>query len=105
MSTLLLITKCEDSLMWYSHLVGQVVPLFRDLPAEKCWMSFEPAGYKNIIKHTDATPVPTGYTAARRGTVLQQHDLIFLNGQWHAPTLDQLGTPAAGHLVIRKDQS
>jgi len=46
------ILKCSDSLMWYSKLVGQVVPYVREY--DDCYMSREPAGYLNIVKLEDA---------------------------------------------------
>lgn len=46
------IIKCSDSLMWYSNLVGQVVPYVREY--SDCYMSREPAGYLNIVKLEDA---------------------------------------------------
>lgn len=48
----LLITGCSDPHMWYAHLVGQRVPLLRIEP--DCYISREPAGYTNIVKHCDA---------------------------------------------------
>lgn len=48
----LLITGCSDSLLWYSNMVGQTVPLLREYP--DCYMSREPEGYANIIKKYDA---------------------------------------------------
>lgn len=54
----LLITKCNDSLMWYSKLVGQTVPYegeWSDAP--DVYKSREPAGYINIVKKTDAVIV------------------------------------------------
>ena len=46
------ITGCTDHLMWYSDCIGQLAPyvaVYTD-----CYMSREPAGYTNIIKHEDA---------------------------------------------------
>jgi hypothetical protein len=48
----LLITKCSDSLLWYSGLVGQYVPLLREY--DDCYMSREPAGFANIVRKEDA---------------------------------------------------
>ena len=50
----LLITQCNDPLMWYAGMVGQVVPLMRILTEENCFLSQEPAGYSNIVKLGDA---------------------------------------------------
>lgn len=105
MRPLLLIIGCTDPLMWYAHLVGHTVPLVRDLPADGCWLSVEPAGLTNIVKHADAARVPDGYTRARPGTVMQQQDLIFEYGRWRAPCLEQLGATADGLLVVRKETS
>lgn len=46
------IKKCSDSLMWYRGKVGQLVPLVQIF--DDCYMSLEPAGYKNIVKLEDA---------------------------------------------------
>ncbi len=48
----LLITQCRDHLMWYARLVGQRVPLLAIEP--DCYLSREPAGFVNIVKHSDA---------------------------------------------------
>lgn len=51
----LLITKCSDRLMWYSHLVGQTLPLVRE--DEQFFWSRE-LTYPfciNIINKTDVT--------------------------------------------------
>lgn len=56
----LLIKQCNDHLMWYSKLVGHLVPfMFSD--AQGYW-SKEPAGYTNIVKHAHAeiVDVPDG---------------------------------------------
>ena len=41
--------------MWYSDLIGQLVPLIREI--DEGWLSREPAGYTNIIKRGDARVV------------------------------------------------
>lgn len=46
------ITGCTDSMMWYSKRVGQLVPYLRT--HSDCYMSLEPAGYKNIVHLKDA---------------------------------------------------
>lgn len=38
--------------MWYAGFVGQRVPLLRIEP--DCYISREPAGFTNIVKHSDA---------------------------------------------------
>lgn len=51
----LLVMKCDDSLMWYSGLVGHVVPYeggWSDTPS--VFKSRERAGYVNIVKKADA---------------------------------------------------
>jgi hypothetical protein len=103
MSTRLAITSCTDQLLWYAKFVGYLVPLLRDLPGERCWLSREPSGLTNIVHYKDAVLVPSGFTAAGRETVLQQQDLILINGQWLSPALELLGTPVTGHLAIRRE--
>lgn len=49
------ITGCTDSLMWYSKRVGKLVPYLRT--HSDCYMSLEPAGYKNIVHLKDAEVV------------------------------------------------
>lgn len=39
-------------MMWYSKRVGRLVPYLRT--HEDCYMSLEPAGYKNIVHLKDA---------------------------------------------------
>lgn len=46
------IIACSDSLLWYSDLVGQIVPLLREY--DDCYMSREPSGFANIVKKQDA---------------------------------------------------
>ena len=41
--------------MWYSGLVGQLVPLLRE--EHDIYLSREPAGYTNIVRKCDAKPV------------------------------------------------
>lgn len=102
MSHQLLITGCTDHLMWYSRSVGQIVPLLRDLPAERCFLSREHSGLTNIVRHADAVLVPSGYTKAPDETLVQPHDLILTHGRWSVPLLSQLGTTVAGRIVIRR---
>ncbi|CDM42396.1 hypothetical protein [Ectopseudomonas oleovorans] len=52
----LLITGCRDHQMWYSHLVGQRVPLLAIEP--DCYLSREPAGFTNMVYKQDAEVVP-----------------------------------------------
>ena len=51
----LLIHRCPDSSMWYSHLVGERVVLVRDTGIE--YISREPDGYLNIVRYVDADVV------------------------------------------------
>lgn len=46
------ITKCSDSLLWYADLVGQQVPLVREIP--EGYLSREPGGFTNIVRKEDA---------------------------------------------------
>ena len=58
----LLIERCSDPHLWYAPLVGEtVVNLGYDatLPG---WWSREPAGYRNIVRQQDASPVVQGVT-------------------------------------------
>ena len=52
MTKMLKIINCSDSMMWYRKKVGQLVPLVEVY--SDCYMSREPAGYKNIVKLEDA---------------------------------------------------
>lgn len=50
--------KCDDFMMWYSGLVGHVVPYlgeWRDTPT--VFKSRERAGYVNIVKKSDAVVI------------------------------------------------
>lgn len=53
----LLITDCHDSLMWYSDIIGQVVPYVRQYDDEGYYMSREPAGFINIVYFKDAITI------------------------------------------------
>ena len=46
------ITKCSDSLFWYSNKVGCIVPYIADAGHGE-WLSREDAGYLNIVKYKD----------------------------------------------------
>lgn len=53
------IIKCSDHMMWYSDLIGEIVPLLGtdiDMKGPIYW-SREPAGYKNMVFETDAVVV------------------------------------------------
>ena len=99
---LLVITRCSDTLMWYRDQVGQFVHLLNDLPQEQCWLSREPSGHTNIVRHQDAVRVPQGYGPARHDTVIQPGDLLLRNGQWQSPRLEELGASASSFITIRK---
>lgn len=48
----LLIKKCSDSMLWYRDLVGQTVPMIKEV--DEGYLSREPAGYTNIVRREDA---------------------------------------------------
>lgn len=52
----LLITNVSDSLLWYSELLGCIVPLVKSEYNGE-YLSREPAGYTNIVKVCDAVKV------------------------------------------------
>jgi hypothetical protein len=105
-STHLLILHCGDHLMWYRHLVGQLVPLVEGvLPEPGYYWSREASGLLNIVRQTDAAPTPAGYAPAAPQDLIQQGDFIAQprgHSVWRAPTLQELGTSCQGHIVIRK---
>lgn len=49
------IIRCSDPMMWYSGLVGKLVPLLR-IDADT-YLSVEPDGYTNIVWRQDAEVV------------------------------------------------
>lgn len=51
----LLIKKCSDSMLWYRDLVGQTVPMIKEV--DEGYLSREPAGYTNIVRREDAEVV------------------------------------------------
>lgn len=51
----LLIKKCSDSMLWYRDLVGQKVPMIKEV--DEGYLSREPAGYTNIVRREDAEVV------------------------------------------------
>lgn len=53
----LLITQCNDPLMWYADMIGFTVPLIRE-DAEYYW-SLEQGRLKNIVKKSDAVILDT----------------------------------------------
>jgi len=46
------IIQCSDSMLWYANLVGQEVPLLKEV--DEGWLSEEPDGYTNIVRRSDA---------------------------------------------------
>jgi len=104
-NTHLLILTCSDHLMWYRHLVGQLVPLVQGLlPEPGCYWSREASGMVNVVKQTDAAPTPSGYSPTRPQDLIQRGDLIAqpsAQGIWRAPTLQEIGKPCEGRVVIR----
>lgn len=56
----LLIERCRDPLLWYAPLVGQTVPNLGYDPTLPGWWSREPAGWRNIVREGDASPVVVG---------------------------------------------
>jgi len=105
-NTHLLILTCSDPLMWYRHLVGQLVPMVHDLlPEPGCYWSREASGLLNVVKQTDAAPTPLGYSPVRPQDLIQRGDLIAQpssQGIWRTPTLQEIGGTAEGRIVIRK---
>jgi hypothetical protein len=51
------ISKCSDSLLWYSNLVGTTVPYLGMVDGE--YLTREPSGHVNIIKQGDAIVIET----------------------------------------------
>lgn len=51
----LFIERCSDKSKWYSHLVGEVVPLLAEEGVE--WRSMQPEGYINYVSFSDARVV------------------------------------------------
>lgn len=56
----LLIKQCNDSLMWYSHKVGQLVAFTRETATE--YISIDNGGFVNIVKKKDAVIVDVEVT-------------------------------------------
>lgn len=46
------IEQCRDPMLWYSKLVGNLVPYVGEV--DDIYWSREPAGYKNLVYKTDA---------------------------------------------------
>jgi hypothetical protein len=102
----LLITKCSNPLMWYRDLVGQVVPLVRDLHDERCWLSREPEGFANIIRKTDAVVLPFNYLPVPASEVIQHGDFVHIaDGVWVHASLDQIRKPAEQLIAVRRKTS
>lgn len=101
----ILITHCNDHLMWYSDMVGQVVLLLREEP--DCFISREPAGFTNIVHKRDAARIPEGYRPCDAVTLLQKGDLVahrpgFKGGDpWRESAPDEWGKAKGRMTVIR----
>lgn len=61
--TALLITGCDDSMLWYSNKIGDIVPFISadTDPKGPIYWSREPAGYRNIVFQKDAKIVQYDY--------------------------------------------
>lgn len=101
MNQQLLILQCPDRSLWYRAMVGRSVPLLRNLP-EGAWLSREPSGLTNIVRHGDASPLPIGFTAAPHDSLIQHGDLIHDGAQLHPARPDQLGHPVGRLPVVRR---
>jgi hypothetical protein len=51
----LLITSCEDSMMWYSSRIGEYVPYLGEYP--EAFKSIDNSGYTNVVRFDDAVLV------------------------------------------------
>jgi len=105
MSRQLIIVACSDPLLWYRGLVGKAVPLLRDIPREMCWLSKDPEGLTNIVKHCDAVPMPSGFKLLVSTDLLHHRDFVLHPGeptyQWHVVTPEQIGTQVGARLSMR----
>lgn len=54
----LLITGCDDPMMWYADKIGNRVPLLQD--DGRVFLSRETGGYSNIVRREDARVVKKG---------------------------------------------
>jgi hypothetical protein len=59
---MLLILRCPSASRWYARHLGRVVP-YRGFDKTDGWVSTEPGGYTNFVRHEDATLVTTTFTA------------------------------------------
>lgn len=98
----IVITQCPDRRMWYAGQVGHTFELVRDLPLEHCYLSREPDGHSNIVRHADALALPAGFAPVDRATRLERHDLVLTSRAWAPPTLEQIGQLTGGRIVIRR---
>lgn len=101
-----IITQCPDRLMWYRQSVGKVAPLLANLPAEDCYLSREHSGLTNIIRHTDARPMPLGFAPVDGSQLVQRGDLVLVHRTWALATPDMWGRSVAdvapSSFVIRR---
>ena len=105
MSRQLIIVACTDPLMWYRDLVGTAVPLLRDMPRELCWLSRDADGLTNVVKHSDAVPMPSGFRQLQPTELLHHRDFVLGPGrvthEWHVATPEQIGTAVGLRLAMR----
>lgn len=62
---MLRVDRCSDPQLWYARRVGELLPHANSLANE--YMSREPGGYTNVVRHADATPVEVIVPADRFG--------------------------------------
>lgn len=98
----LVIVSCHDPLMWYASRVGSVVPLLRDLSNEDAFLTREPAGWANIVKHRDVRRLPLGYRVLEADERMQHGDLVVGDLMWQSAPLHQIGCTVDGRVVIRQ---
>lgn len=100
----LIILRCPDTSLWYRAMVGRSVPLLRNLPSERAWLSREQSGLTNIVRHGDALPLPIGFAAAPHDSLIQHGDLIHDGAQLSPARPEQLGHPVGRLPVARREQ-
>jgi hypothetical protein len=99
---MLYIVQCPDHLMWYRRKVGCMVELLRNLPAEECWLSREPSGLTNIVRHVDAVAVPEGWVhVSDRTTLIDQCDRYLRHRLWVPVAFADWATEVGQRVVIR----
>ena len=99
----LLIIQCSNQYLWYRDLVGQVVPNVRDIESEHCWLSREPEGFVNIVRKTDAVPLPLHHLPIKADDLVQHGDFAYVSGHvWIHVALHQIGKPPGTSIVVRR---